>query len=110
MATHIGPLRFGSWRHESRERGLGAAVGRVIWLLALAVALILAIGVALTWGHANPGNDIVHGFLRAGAWLATPFRHVFGDTNAHERLTENWILAACVYLAGGGILAWLVER
>jgi fatty acid desaturase len=109
MATHLGPLRFGRWRHE-RGRGLGGALGRVIWLLALAAALILAIGIALTWGHANPDNDIVHGLLRAGTWLATPFRHVFGDTDARERLTENWVLAACVYLAGGGILAWLLER
>ena len=101
MATHIGPLRFGRWRHESRERGLGAAVGRMIWLLALAVALILAIGVALTWGNTNPTTRSCTAFLRAGTWLAAPFRHVFGDTNAHERLTENWILAACVYLAGG---------
>jgi hypothetical protein len=45
-----------------------------------------------------------------GPELAAPFRHVFGDTNARERLTENWLLAAGVYLAGGGILAWIAER
>jgi hypothetical protein len=106
----MGPLRFGRWRHESRGRGLGAAVGRVIWLLAVAVALILAIGIAMTWGHANPDNAIVHGVMQAGTWLATPFRHVFGDTNARERLTENRLLAAGVYLTGGGILAWIAER
>ena len=60
---------------------------------------------ALLWGR-----EIVHGVMRAGTWLATPFRHVFGDTDPRERLTENWLLAAGVYLAGGGILAWIVER
>ncbi|MDN3351935.1 hypothetical protein [Actinomadura sp. DC4] len=108
MAAHAGPLRFGRWRHE--KRGLGAVLGRAIWLIAVVAALVLVTGVALTWTHADPGNDIVHGLTSAGGRLATPFRHVFGDADARERLTENHLLAAGVYLAGGGILSWLLER
>lgn len=114
MSTHIGPLRFGRWDlsdHKRREgRGLGFALGRVIWPAAMAAALILVLGIALTWGNANPGNELVHGVMRAGRWLATPFEGVFHDTNARERLTENWFLAAAVYLSGGGILSWIFGR
>jgi hypothetical protein len=109
MATHIGPLRFGRWEH-SRRGGAGHVIGEVLWLSAVAVTLILVIGVALTWAGANPGNTLVHGVMRAGAWLATPFHDVFTDQNGRERLTENWFLAAGVYLAAGGALSWIVDR
>ena len=109
MAAHIGPLRCGRWEH-SRRGGAGHAVGQVIWLSAVAVTLILVAGVALTWAGANPGNAIVHAVTRAGTWLATPFHDVFTDPNGRERLTENWLLAAGVYLAAGGVLSWIVDR
>jgi hypothetical protein len=112
MSGHIGPLRFGGWdlsdhRHRS---GIGYAIGRVIWLAALAVTAILVLGIALTWAKANPGNDVVHAVMRAGTWLATPFHGVFHDPDARERLTENWLVAGASYLVGGGFLSWLVSR
>jgi hypothetical protein len=114
MSAHIGPLRFGRWDLSDRRgregRGPGFALGRLVWLAAITATAILLLGIMLTWGKANPDNDVVHAVLRAGDWLATPFLGVFHDTNARERLTETWILAAAVYLTGGGFLSWLVGR
>jgi hypothetical protein len=111
MTQHIGPLRFGRWEHSApARRGLAYRIGRLVWAAAIVVALILLTGVALVWWNANPGNELVRGVLRAGAWLATPFRGVFTDPDARDRLTENHVLAAGVYLAGGRILAWLLGR
>jgi hypothetical protein len=109
MAGHIGPLRYGRWRHSER-RGVAHAVGQVIWAAAVVATLILVAGVALTWTGANPANDLVHGLMRAGTWLASPFRGVFTDPNGRERLTENHFLAAAVYLTAGGVLSWIVDR
>jgi hypothetical protein len=109
VSTHIGPLRFGRWEHTaSRRGGIRYNIGQVIWLAAIVVALILLVGVAFVWWNANPGNELVRGVMRAGTWLATPFRDVFTPANARDRLTENWALAAGVYLVGGRILTWLV--
>jgi hypothetical protein len=112
MSGHIGPLRFGGWDLSDRRRrsGLRYGIGRVIWLATLGVVTILVLGTAFTWANANPGNDLVHAAMRAGTWLATPFRGVFHDPNARERLTENWLVAGGVYLVGGGLLSWLVGR
>lgn len=114
MSTHIGPLRFGRWDLSDRRRRegnrLGFALGRLIWFAALATTAVLLLGTMLTWGKANPDNDLVHAVLRAGDWLATPFDGVFHDANARERLTETWLLAGAVYLTGGGFLSWLTGR
>ncbi len=111
MTAHIGPLRFGSWNVSARgRRGLGYGIGRLIWGTAMAVSLILLIGIALTWWNANPANDIAHAFLRAGAWLATPFHDAFTGGSPRARLTEDWLLAAGVYLAAGRVLAWVIGR
>src|SRR5690349_4132694 len=100
MSAHIGPLRFGRWDLSDRVRRgggrLGFAVGRVIWFAALAATAILLFGILLTWGKANPDNDVVHAVLRAGDRLATPFQDVFHDADARERLTETWLLAGAV--------------
>lgn len=112
MTAHIGPLRFGKWDLSDRKRreGAGFVLGRLIWWAAVAVTLILLLGIALTWENANPNNSLVHGVLHAGRWLATPFDNIFNDANARERLTENWILAGAVYLTGGGVLSWIADR
>ena len=112
MTAHIGPLRFGKWDLSDRKRreAPGYVLGRLVWWAAVAVTVVLVLGVALTWGNTNPSNSIVHGVMRAGHWLAAPFGNVFHDANARERLTENRLLAASVYLTGGGLLSWIIGR
>jgi hypothetical protein len=92
-------------RRLQRHDGLSAFV----WLVAWTVSLVLLFGIALTWGGANPHNNIVHTVLRVGTWLATPFHDVFRNADARKELTENWLFAAGVYLVVGRVLAWLLR-
>lgn len=92
------------WRGRRRN-----PVSLVIWLAAWAAALILLLGILLTWGNANPANDIVHAILRAGTWLATPFHDAFVNPNPQHRLYADWGVAAAVYLVIGRVLSWLVR-
>jgi hypothetical protein len=106
----VGDTRARRWnttrvRRFQRHDGLSAFV----WLVAWTVTLVLVFGIALTWGGANPHNHIVHGLLRAGTWLATPFHDVFRNADARRELTENWLFAAGVYLIAGRVLAWLLR-
>lgn len=96
------------WRTVRAHRG--GTLGGLIWLLALAVALLLTVGIALTWARADADVQPVHAIMQAGTWLATPFYDVFTDADARVRITENWLLAACAYLVGGRILAWVAGR
>lgn len=80
-------------------------ISSLISLAATVVTVILLVGVLLTWAKANQNNDIVHDVLRAGTWLATPFHNVFKNSDARDRLIENWLLAAAVYLVAGRIIA-----
>jgi uncharacterized membrane protein len=41
-------------------------VSAAIWLVTWAAVLILLVGILLTWGNANPANDVIHPILRAG--------------------------------------------
>ena len=54
------------WR-RSRHNPVSAMILAAGW----AAAAILALGMLLTGGNANPGNDIVDATLDAGRWLAT---------------------------------------
>lgn len=104
-ATRSRPREAAGVRRWQRHSGLSAFV----WLLAWTATLVLLFGIALTWGRADPHNEIVHAFMRAGGRLATPFDDVFRNSDARKELTENWLFAAGVYLAVGRILAWLLR-
>ncbi|GAA0336957.1 hypothetical protein NE235_24820 [Actinoallomurus spadix] len=92
-------------RRFQRHDGLSAFV----WLAAWTITLVLLFGIALTWGGANQANNVVHGVMRAGTWLASPFDDVFRNDDARKQLTENWLFAAGVYLVAGRVLAWLLR-
>ncbi|MDL4814562.1 hypothetical protein [Actinomadura opuntiae] len=71
-----------------------------------AAAFILALGIVLTWGGANPGNDLVHAVLSTGRWLATPFHDMFPRSDPKEQLYINWGIACAVYYFLARVLSW----
>jgi hypothetical protein len=123
MATHTGRrLRSRSvrrtrtrartrrpWHASSRRSEAAGGLSRLIWLLALGIALVLLVGIAMTWAGADAAHEPVYAVMRAGSWLATPFRDVFTNPDARVRLTGNWLLATGFYLLTGRILAWLLR-
>jgi hypothetical protein len=93
------------WRGARRHNLVSAA----IWLAAWVAAGILALGILLTWGNANPSNDILHPVLRAADWLGSPFRNAFLNPDPKHRLYIDWGVAAGVYLVIGRVLSWLTR-
>ena len=92
------------WRSR-RHNPISAA----IWLAAWAAALILLLGILLTWVNANPANEIVHQALRAADWLGTPFRNAFLGLDPKHQIYADWGVAAGVYLIIGRVLSWLTR-
>ena len=84
-------------------------VSATIWLAAWVAALVLGLGILLTWANANPANDVVHPILRAADWLGTPFRNAFLNPDPKHRLYADWGVAAGAYLVIGRVLSWLTR-
>jgi hypothetical protein len=92
------------WR-RSRPNPVSAMIMAAGW----AAVAILALGMLLTWGDANPGNTLVDATLDAGRWLATPFHDVFTRPDPHEQLYINWALAGAVYYVLARALSWMTR-
>lgn len=92
------------WR-RSRTNPISAMIMAAGW----AAAAILALGMLLTWGDANPGNTLVDATLDAGSWLATPFHDAFTRTDPEEQLYINWTLAGVVYYVLARALSWMTR-
>ena len=86
------------------------AVARLIRTIAIAVALVIVVGIILRVVSANPHNVIVSDIHDAANWLVGPFHNVFSVKDAKLELGLNWGLAALVYLAIGSLLAGLLAR
>ncbi|TDC64082.1 hypothetical protein E1200_20905 [Actinomadura sp. GC306] len=84
-------------------------ISMMIMAAGWAAAAILALGILLTWGGANPGNVLVDATLDAGRWLATPFHDVFTRQNPDEQLYINWALAGVVYYVLARALSWMTR-
>ncbi|XRQ11338.1 hypothetical protein ACN3XK_10765 [Actinomadura welshii] len=84
-------------------------VSMMIMAAGWAAAGILALGILLTWGGANPGNVLVDATLDAGRWLATPFHDVFTRTDPEQQLYINWALAGVVYYVLARVLSWMTR-
>ncbi|MFF5258538.1 hypothetical protein ACFY4C_06300 [Actinomadura viridis] len=92
------------WR-RSRHNPISAMILAAGW----AAAVILGLGMLLTWGDANPGNALVDATLDTGRWLATPFHDAFPRPNPEHGLYLNWSIAAAVYYLMGRVLSWLTR-
>lgn len=84
-------------------------VSMIIMAAGWAAALILVLGMLLTWGDANPGNTLVDATLDAGRWLATPFHDAFTRSDPENQLYLNWGIAAAVYYAMARVVSWLIR-
>ena len=86
------------------------AVARLIRTVAGIVAAIIVVAILLHVFSANPHNTVVSDIHDAGAWLASPFRHLFSLNSAKGTMALNWGIAAVVYLAIAHVLAALIMR
>jgi hypothetical protein len=86
------------------------AVARLIRTVAGIVAAIIVVAILLRVFSANPHNTVVSDIHDAGAWLVTPFRHLFSLGSAKGTMALNWGIAAVVYLAVAHLLAGLLMR
>ena len=86
------------------------AIARLIRTVAVAVAVVIVVGIILRVVSANPHNAIVSDIHDAGNWLVGPFHSVFSVKDSKLELGLNWGLAALVYVAVGHLLARLVAR
>jgi hypothetical protein len=93
------------WRRRSGHNPVSAVILAAGW----AAVVILALGMLLTWGDANPGNALVDATLDTGRWLATPFHDAFTRPDPEQQLYLNWAIAAAAYYLLARVLSWLVR-
>jgi hypothetical protein len=86
------------------------AVARLIRTLAWIAAAIIVAAILLKVFSANPHNTVVSDIHDAGAWLVTPFKHMFSLDSANGTMALNWGIAAVIYLAVAHLLAGLFAR
>lgn len=124
-------LEPGRWRRGFRGRragagpgsgaGAGAAVAgaaygfasllaRLIWLIAVLVALVIVAGIVLIVLKANPGNSVVSTVHDAAKFLVGPFDGIFKPHDHRLAIAINWGIAAIVYLAVARLIVALLRR
>ena len=89
-----------------------AKVAGLIGLLGMAVAFVIAIGIALVVLDAKESNDIVRIWLDVARFLTEPFQGIFDleKGKEHLQIAINWGIAAVVYAVVAGIVARLLAR
>ena len=89
-----------------------ARLAGLVALLGMAVAFVIAIGIALVVLDAKESNDIVGLWLDVARFLTDPFRGIFDLERGKEHLqiAINWGIAALVYLLVATLIARLLRR
>lgn len=94
----------------SGVRKLRNLIASLIWLVAVLVAAVLALGALFTaLDQTNQSNEIVRWILERGHDLVGPFKDLFRLETAKNTLLVNWGIAALVYLIAGKILERFVR-
>ncbi|MDO9377918.1 MAG: hypothetical protein Q7T56_03640 [Nocardioidaceae bacterium] len=87
-------------------------VAQVVWLVALACAVVLGVGALLVALDANAQNAIVSWVLDRAAQLDGPFIDVFtfsGDGGRTKQTLVGWGLAAIAYLVVGRLAERIIK-
>ncbi len=84
----------------------------LVGLLGMAVAFVIAIGIALVVLDARETNDVVRVWLDVARFLTEPFHGLFDLERGKEdlQLGINWGIAAVVYAAVALLVARLLRR
>ena len=90
--------------------GAGAILARIIWLVAVLVALVIAVGIAFVVLKANMGNSIVSSIHDAAKFLVGPFDGIFKPKDHRLAIAINWGIAIVVYLFVARLVARLLQR
>ena len=90
--------------------GAGAILARIIWLVAVLVALVIAVGIAFVVLKANMGNSIVSSIHDAAKFLVGPFDGIFKPKDHRLAIAINWGIAIVVYLFVARLMARLLQR
>ena len=94
----------------------GAAIGaahliaRLVWLIAVLVALVIVVGIAFVVLDANTGNSIVSAIHDAAKFLVGPFDGIFEPSDRKLAIAINWGLAAAVYLVVARVIVRVLRR
>ena len=89
-----------------------ARVAGFVAMLGMAVAFVIAVGIALVVLEARESNDIVSTWLDVARFLTEPFQGIFDLERGKEHLQIgiNWGIAALVYLVVAMLIARLLRR
>ncbi len=88
---------------RSRSRALRSGIASVVWLVAVAAALILSVGALLISLDANTDNAVVSWVLDAANRIDWRFWKIFEMNDRTQNHLVNWGLAAVAYLIVGRI-------
>jgi hypothetical protein len=89
---------------------VASLVARIIWLIAVLVALVIAAGIVLVVLKANPSNSVVSSVHDAAKFLVGPFDGIFKPGDHRLAIAINWGIAALVYLAVARVIVRLLGR
>ena len=89
---------------DSAGAGGKRAVGDIVFMAAIVIAIILVGHIVLVLLGANPDNDIVRTDADWAAWFATWFLDLFTPHDHDWNITLNYGTAALAYLFVGGVL------
>jgi hypothetical protein len=90
--------------------GAGVIVARIIWLIAILVALVIVLGIAFVVLKANMSNSIVSSIHDAAKFLVGPFDGIFKPKDHRVAIAINWGIAIVVYLIVARLIARLLRR